>query len=301
MEKITYGNWPNCYRLSNGLIDLIVTGDVGPRIIHFGYTGKENEFVTFPEQLGLTGGNQWHSYGGHRFWAAPEALPRTYHPDNDPVDCREVDGFFRATAPVESTTLLQKEIDIWVEPHAAHVCVTHRLKNASLWPITLAPWALSVMAAGGTGILPLPEYGRHGVPNLLPKTALAMWAYTDLSDPRFKIGARYLLLSQSDHTVEPQKIGASVPAGWTGYVRQGHFFLVKTAFQPQAVYPDANSSVEFFTNEAIFEVETLGPTVELQPGASVEHVEDWYLFDQVPSPTCDDDVKQHILPLVRSV
>ena len=36
MERTSYGGWPNCYRLSNGLIDLVVTADVGPRIIRLG-------------------------------------------------------------------------------------------------------------------------------------------------------------------------------------------------------------------------------------------------------------------------
>ena len=32
IERIQYGGWPNCFRVSNGKIELIVTGDVGPRI-----------------------------------------------------------------------------------------------------------------------------------------------------------------------------------------------------------------------------------------------------------------------------
>ena len=43
MEKIAYRGWPNCYRLANGIVDLIVTGDVGPRIIRFGFAGDVNE------------------------------------------------------------------------------------------------------------------------------------------------------------------------------------------------------------------------------------------------------------------
>ena len=44
VQKTDYRGWPNCCRLSNGLIDLIATTDVGPRIIRFGFVGEDNEF-----------------------------------------------------------------------------------------------------------------------------------------------------------------------------------------------------------------------------------------------------------------
>ena len=51
-ERTQYGGWPNCYRLSNGTVELIATADVGPRIIRFGFTGGQNLFAEFPDQLG---------------------------------------------------------------------------------------------------------------------------------------------------------------------------------------------------------------------------------------------------------
>src|SRR5690349_10985616 len=39
IEKTEYGGWPNCYRISNGEVELIVTTDVGPRIMHYGFVG----------------------------------------------------------------------------------------------------------------------------------------------------------------------------------------------------------------------------------------------------------------------
>jgi hypothetical protein len=50
VEKTEYKGWPNCYRVSNGEIELIVTGDVGPRIIRFGFVGGQNLFKEFADQ-----------------------------------------------------------------------------------------------------------------------------------------------------------------------------------------------------------------------------------------------------------
>jgi hypothetical protein len=55
VEKVPYGGWQNCYKVNNGVVELVATADVGPRFIRFGFVGGENEFAEIPEQLGLTG------------------------------------------------------------------------------------------------------------------------------------------------------------------------------------------------------------------------------------------------------
>ena len=44
IEKTSYQGWPNCYLISNGVVEAIVTGDVGPRIIRYGFVGGRNLF-----------------------------------------------------------------------------------------------------------------------------------------------------------------------------------------------------------------------------------------------------------------
>jgi len=44
VEKVEYKGWHNCYRVTNGEVELIVTGDVGPRVIRFGFVGGQNLF-----------------------------------------------------------------------------------------------------------------------------------------------------------------------------------------------------------------------------------------------------------------
>ncbi len=55
VEKTEYKGWRNCYRVSNGEVELIITADVGPRIIRFGFPGGQNLFKEFAEQLGALG------------------------------------------------------------------------------------------------------------------------------------------------------------------------------------------------------------------------------------------------------
>jgi hypothetical protein len=298
MEKVSYRGWPNCYRLSNGLVDLIVTADVGPRIIRFGFVGQDNEFKEYEDMVGKTGGDEWLLYGGHRLWHAPEAQPRSYFPDNGPVQVQEHTDLVRVVQPTEPTTGIQKEIDLRLSPDEAHVQVTHRLRNANLWAIELAPWALSVMAQGGKAILPLPPRGSHEE-NLLPANTLTMWAYTDMADPRWTWGTQYVMLRQDPQIARPQKIGLMNPEGWVAYARNGHLFVKTFGYVPGAAYPDWGCSAETFTNDEMLEVETVAPLIRLQPGAAVEHVEGWWLFRDVPVPEGDADVDQHVLPKIQ--
>lgn len=297
-ERIAYGGWPNCHRLANQVVEVVATTDVGPRLIRFGFVGQANELREVPEHLGQMGGEVWRSYGGHRLWHAPENRPRTYQPDNQPVRLEEQGEFIRLVQDTEALTGIQKEIDLRLAPERPHLQVRHRLINRGLWPVELAPWALTVMAAGGVAILPHPPR-RPWPEHLLPSHTLVLWPYTDMSDPRWHWGEKYILLRQDPQATLPQKIGLHDRDGWMAYQRQGHLFLKTFAVDPQAVYPDLGCTVEAFTNAVMLEMETLGPLVRLEPGQSVEHLEHWFLFDAVPTPQDDVAVEAHILPRVQ--
>jgi hypothetical protein len=300
VERIAYSGWQRCYRLTNDLVDLIITADVGPRVIRFGFRDGDNQFWEDPDLLGRTGGGEWVNYGGHRLWHAPEAQPRTYAPDNGPVRVEERDGVGHFIQPVEPSTGIQKSMEIELDPDVARVRVTHRLRNTNLWPVTLAPWALSVMAPGGTGILPLPPRGTHAE-QLQPNTRLTLWAYTDMSDPRWSWATRYVLLRQDAQADTPQKVGSYVPQGWVGYARANALFVTVFTPAPRVDYPDMGANAELFTNSHMLEVETLGPLAEVAPEAQVSHVETWHLFEGVPQPETEGDVVAQVEPLVASL
>ena len=84
LERLPYRGWPNAYRLSNRVVELIVTADVGPRILFYGFCGRENMLHEVNDDAGKVGGSQFRLYGGHRLWVSPE-VERTYYPDNLPV------------------------------------------------------------------------------------------------------------------------------------------------------------------------------------------------------------------------
>jgi hypothetical protein len=299
IEAIEYRGWPNSVRLSNDLIDLVILTEVGPRIIRYGFQGGDNIFVELPDTLGQTGGDAWHVYGGHRLSHAPQADPRSHYPDNFPVDYdyEEQAGLLRVTQPVEPANGIQKALEIALDPSSTRIIVTHRLTNRNLWPVELAPWALSAMAPGGRAFAPLPPRGTPD-DSLLPTGPLALWTYTDMSDPRWSWGHRLVSLTQNTGRPIPQKAGFWVPAGWAAYQWRSLLFLKQFEARAGERYPDCQVNVEFYADAALLEVESLGPLARIGPGGYVEHIERWSLYDSVPPLVDEERVFEIVTPLL---
>ena len=275
-EKMSYGGWPNCVRLSNAQVELIATTDVGPRIIRFGFIGGSNVLKEIPSHAGKTGGDVWRSYGGHRLWRAPEDVRYTYAPDNLPVASNWDGHSLKLTQSADAAGLI-KEIEIVLDPERSRVSLLHRLTNRNQASVELGPWAVTVMAAGGRAILPHEPYRPHSE-SLLPVRSVALWSYTDMKDPRWTWGTRYIQLKQDPAAKVEQKLGLRNKLGWVACILDEGTFIKRFPFDPAARYPDMDCNFEVFTNDVILELESLGPMTRLAPGASVEHAEEWFLF-----------------------
>jgi hypothetical protein len=297
MEKISYGGWPNCIRLANGQLELIATTDVGPRLLHLARPGGTNLFKEWPDQLGKTGGEEWRIYGGHRLWHAPEVRPRTYAPDNDPVQVDWDGRRLRLTQRVEASTGLQKEIEVALSTNQPAATVTHRLHNRSQWDIEVAPWALTVCQGPGRAIVPQEPPVPHSE-RLLPVRTMALWGYTDMQDPRYTWGTRFVQLRSDPERRTSQKVGFLNTQGWAAFARGEEVFLKRFAFDPRATYADLGCNTEIYTNGDMLELETLGPLTRVAPGATVEHVERWYLFRAALGPS-DAELDAALVPLLR--
>jgi hypothetical protein len=297
VEKVQFKGWKNNVRLTNGNVDLVVTQDVGPRVIRFGFVGQRNLFAEMKGQIGTCGEKQWQLRGGHRLWAAPEVKPDTYELDNGPVTIRKIDGGIKTVQPPGPITGIQKSMAIRLAPNRNAVCIEHTLTNRSRKTITVAPWALSVMAPGGMAIIPLPEKIAH-TKQLTHNQQWSIWGYTDFSDGRWTLGTRYVFFRQ-DRRRGPGKLGVAHREGWVAY-QLGPFLFVKEFERIEgAAYPDDGMNFETFSNEDMLEVESLGPLVTLKPGRSTRHCEGWLLFKGVPSIKTEKDADRVLKRLIR--
>lgn len=278
VEEITLIDLPDCLRLKNGEIEVIVTTAVGPRILYYAFAGGENIFGLYPEKKVKTALGEFNPYGGHRLWIAPERMPESYAPDNSSVeyDFDETKNSIRLTQPVESATKMRKEMIVTLDTKGSGVSVRHKITNCGAETIERAPWAITIMR-GGEALIPNQPYAPHGDDALLPVRNLALWSYSDLSDPRWRFCKNFIRLRVDAEKNEAIKIGVSNKEGWTEYKKDNLKFIKRFDFIEGANYPDMNSNNELFTQGDYLEIESLAPLAKLAPGESAEHTERWEL------------------------
>ncbi|WP_396623911.1 hypothetical protein [Luteitalea sp.] len=299
VERVACPGSGQCVRLSNGTVEVLLATEIGPRILRYGFIGGDNLLGWVPESSVKTALGEWKPWGGHRLWAAPEHMPRSYSPDNAPVDVKVAGRTATLTQAVEPQTGLRKTLTVTLAESGTGVTVGHRLENTSLWDIQVSPWALTIMNGGGTVILPQEPYASHD-DALLPVRQVTLWAYTDLSDPRWQIGPKFLRLHNDAARAGSQKIGIANHQNWAAYHRGGQLFVKRYDWKDGATYPDGGVNTEAYTAGAFIELETLGVLAALAPGSSATHEERWFLFKDVTQPKADEDLARVLAPLLAS-
>ena len=293
-EIQSFKDYGRVVSISNGVIEAMVSIDVGPRIVSFGYLGGQNFMNT--DRKGLGGlcdekyedffgkGRKWESMGGHRIWLSPESYPETYLPDDRPVEYTVTENGAIFNPLPDSEVGAQKYMEIKMDKDDTNMELIMRIKNISDKEKEFSIWSLSVCAKGGTLILPTNRIDT----GLLPNRIVSVWPYTDMSNDRIYWGNKYITLRQDDKYENPVKIGVDLNCGRAYYV-MGDDILCKEyeTKHPTAAYPDGGCSFESYTNALMLEFETLGELKKVAPQETSELIEHWSLCKK----PCEVDFK----------
>lgn len=285
VKETTYKNYGKCLSISNGAMELYVTIDLGPRIIKCNLAGRENlmfediERQKTQDVSSVFGeGKTWNIYGGHRMWLSPEKFPETYYPDCDKVVYSVNPSGATFEAPVQDVTGLQFSLTVAMDENEPKVKLTHTVKNTKKTAVEGALWCLSVMDKNGVAVLPLPTEDT----GLLPSRSLAIWPYTDMSDPHFFWGEHDIAFRQDPAVERPTKIGLNDTVGKAAYLGHGQA-LVKSFVTEHgtATYPDFGCSAEMYSCNLFMELESLSPIRKIGKNETITHEEEWTLVPDV--------------------
>ena len=297
VSKVVDDLFGNCVKITNGIIEVMVTIDFGPRVIHCAVCGKENIFYQDKDKTSLGevqecyGGDIIRLYGGHRVWISPEEMPRCYYPDNAPVSYKEIENGAIFTAPVEKINYIQKSITIKMAEDEPVIMVDNNVKNLGVWDIELAVWSITQMDKGGIEIIPQTKRET----GYLHNRSFVLWPYSVMNDERIYWGKDFLTLKQDEKADGPFKVGLNNENGWGAYFNKGQVFL--KFFDPDIngeFYPDNGCCYETYTNEKMLEAECLSQFVVLKPGEDISLNEEWELYEEnrVPSGKDEDEIRE---------
>lgn len=267
-----YKNYGKCAIMDNGIIKLIATIDVGPRIVFFGPVDGANMLFedidrNFYEMN--SGYGVWYAYGGHRMWLAPEVMPETYLPDNSKCEAIFDKGVLTLRPAM---TKFDKQFEIIITMgDGDSVTIDNRITNCSDKAAEFAPWSVTGLAAGGTEIIPLCTDDE----GFLPNRTMALWSYSDIKDERFTLKNNYALLRQDPKMKQAFKVGFNVTGKRIAYVKDGQLLKVSFDGYEKVAYPDFCCNYETYTNDLFLECEILGELKSYQPGETASVKEVW--------------------------
>ncbi len=283
------------YRLQNPFLSVDYLAQAGPRLVRLLVAGSDqNLLAELPEMTQPTPYGDYHILGGHRLWHSPEAMPRSYLPDNEGVQVENLPGgtlpggSVRLTQPVEPGSGMRKAMLLNLSADAPVLTIQHSLTNAGLWPVECAPWAITQLRLGGLAIIP--QQVGVPAPQLLPDRRMTIWNYTRLQDPRLHLGDDFILLEAASR-LPPCKIGVSNPQGWVAYLLGDVLLVKRFTPQPDLPHPDSGCDTEVYCNDQFIELETLGVLQVMQPGQTVTHTETWQVYTGVKFPPTLDGVR----------
>jgi hypothetical protein len=266
------------FRLEAGEVSVYATTSVGPRILGLVLPDGRNALVELPNAtLPCPGSGLFRLYGGHRLWAAPEDPRVTYRPDDAAVGIEELPDGVILTAPPDPVAGTQRILTIRVTG-PGRLTIVHQIENQAAEPQRLAAWAITQVPPGGRAWLPLltRSYDPGG---FQAQRNVVLWPYSRLDDPRLVMRDAYLEV-RTDRLppggiAVPVKVGTSLRRGWLAHWRDGILFVKRALHQDDRLYADMGASAQVFANADFQELETLSPLVDLAPGETVEHVEEW--------------------------
>jgi hypothetical protein len=287
VETCTFAGFNDCVVIRNRDLKVIVTTEVGPRVLFFGKEGGENMFLVRKEHEGLKDG-LYHSYGGHRVWVAPEDKIRTSTPDSFPVEVKE---YHDGSLCFESRTdefHIQKAIVIRASGKGFKV--SNVIRNHSPYGVNLAPWAVTVMAPGGELLVPIHRFAEQSSDTFAPRQQIVIWPYTTMSDDRWTWGKDIIRLREKPNG-SPQKFGTYVDNSCVAYSNAGQSFIKQIPSINGATYTDMGCNFEAYTRGGMLEVESLGSFTESRTHSYHSREERWYLEPEA-SPSDDDDATE---------
>lgn len=258
--------------LKLGKLEVEYLTNAGPRIIGLRYENSSNLFADVSHLATETPYGDFHYLGGHRLWHAPEAMPRTYIPDDEGCTAVLFQNCLTITGKVEPMSGMQKVIELKAGEQDGSIELSHKLINHNAWDVTLAPWAITMFKLGGKVIFPI-RATADGIEALLPDRNLIFWPYAKLGDPRLHFFDDRIELTAQP--AKPTKFGTFNSLGKISYQIDGLEFTKQFTVESSGQHADLGCNAECYCDEDFVELESLGPLVRIQPGDSTNWLERW--------------------------
>lgn len=278
IEQTEFLGWREAYRVRLGEAAMVVVTEIGPRILSLSVGDGPNLLFVDQKTAGQGQGDaDFHVYGGHRVWVAPETED-TYALDNEHCEVEISDAGLTVTGPITPQTGLQKRLTIGAQ--GDRFVVEQGVRNTGDTLYAGAVWALTCVEPKGVIAFP---WGRQGGWDLKKIIYWNRWMDhgSDVASGQWQPGSDLFKIVP---TGEEGKVGSNSPEGWVALCREDATFVKSFRWLADVRYPDQDCSLQVYTCEQFIEMETLSPLTTFYPGQEVVHREVWTVTAEAIDP-----------------
>lgn len=303
IQELEYEDFGRCIRITNEILDCVVSIETGPRILRFGFIHEQNifyndldhKYTSLDEKSTMPAKNSvYQLYGGHRLQICQ--TPQVDFPDNAPVVYSTQSEGVTFTPPKLKPEEIQLSFEIIMGEKATDIMIVHSAKNCSRETMVFALFPSTMLAGGGMAVIPQNLQAQEGRPN----RTINLWPGTDLKDQRISCGSRFLVIRHESENQAPLRIGTNNLPGWIAYALNGIVLVKRFVSNPQAAYPDSGSTCEIHLTEDFAELSSLSPLYQVKPGETIKHVENLSLYrmDRLPAFQNEDEIEKWMKELL---
>ena len=260
-----YKIWRGSYRISNGIVDLVVVPQVG-RIMRFAEVGKPNLlWEGDQEQARATKPGGWANWGGDKVWPAPQDLwgwPPEREYDGVAWTVKPIRNGVRMTSKTPTAKLgVRFERTILLNNSSTSVEITNTLINDSIKSQRLSVWEVCQVDDPKECILPVWKSKNH--PN--------GWSvyHGDKVDGLVRELGHELHVTRD--LKRGLKYGSGSPTGEITAIVGNYSITMGSPFDIEKDYPDGGNAQQLYTSanpNRYAELELVGPLTTLAPGKS---------------------------------
>lgn len=269
VKEINDMNYGRCVDISNGILNVTITIDYGPRIIKYCPQNMINPFYcdngykySYPQNLSNSS-ELFYLYGGHRMWVSTENGEKSKYPDNTPVVYSPTAEGVKFSILRDNTEGIILSLDIMLTQETTDIMVVHSVQNVSHTPKVLSVNADTALCKKGFA------YSLQGNKD----KSISLYNLSKWQDKRLYIADNYVTVDSSGR--DEFDIGIKNTEGCCGYVNDNFIFNKRYIHNSKLDYPKKEISTEIKIYNDYISLNTVSPLYIVEAGEIIRHVENW--------------------------
>lgn len=287
----SYRGWADCCRLSNPMVQVVVTPAAGARVIVFAYQGQNVLFVD-EQANGLTLADEanWMPWDG--------AAPDTIAPGGGGSELAHIwlggyrvlehsPLYLKCCSRDNQAAGLRMEKEFILDPQRPLLTLRRTITNLRQAPARWSFWERTLVPGGSSlAVAPL-NPGSHYQPSGWAWHKDGQYQPGPATQINPQVQAGMLLLRPEG---SGSGIGLDASQGWTAAIVKGIFFGITFPLWSEREYPWGQriNNIFYFANNRI-ELEPLSPYFEIAPQGTAQWSVVWHLspFGELPAESAD--------------